>query len=238
MASNGTSTVLHIFSGGKDGSTPYGTLHIDRDHYLYGTTIAGGAGCSDFAEGCGTVFRVAPDGTETVLYTFMGVKHHDGSWPLGKLIQDSHGNLFGTTQSGGVVSGVCYPYGCGTVFKLTPRGSEAVLYAFRAGTDGASPSAGVIKDEYGNLYGTTVNGGEKRCRGIDSGGCGTIFSISADGNETVLRRMAMRLGSTPEAGLVRDKNGNLYGTGLYGDDRGCEFGCGVVFQFTPKALPQ
>ena len=114
---------------------------------FYGTTKFGG-GSSVCAGGCGTVFKLSPTGTETVLYSFTGA---DGAFPVAGLIQDAAGNLYGTTEEGAS--------GFGVVFKLGATGTEAVLYSFRGGADGLEPFAGLVQDASGKLYGTTINGG-------------------------------------------------------------------------------
>jgi len=226
LAPDGTETVLHVF-GGKgngDGAWPSGGLIEDRAGNFYGTTLGGGT------YGYGTVFKLAPDGTETVLYPFAG--EGDGGNPMAGLIQDKSGNLYGTTSSGGAYHG-------GTVFKLAPDGTETVLHAFGHTTgDGAYPSSDLILDEQGNLYGTTSEGGTDRCVGYQNQpiGCGTVFKLAPDGTETVLYafRGLHGDGSVPDGGLIRDKAGNLYGTTAAGGT-GChqDKGCGTVFKLAP-----
>jgi uncharacterized repeat protein (TIGR03803 family) len=166
LAPDGTETVLHSFCmliRCRDGAAPEnGSLVMDTDGNLYGTTYYGG-GVNDG----GTVFKLAPDGTETVLYRFcrLGGTHClDGQFPAGGLIIGTDGNLYGTTSQGGGGT-----RNRGTVFELTPNTSrtawtETALYSFcrldaRHCTDGAGPSGGLIMDAAGNLYGTTANGG-------------------------------------------------------------------------------
>lgn len=166
LARDGTETVLHSFKGSpNDGSTPDGALIEDQSGDLYGTTFTGGrAGCySD--EGCGTVFRVAPDGTETLIHFFTG-EHEDGANPIAGLVLGRSGNLLGTTYYGG--NRGC-GLGCGTVFSIAPHGAETILHKFHSATDGANPLAGLVADGKGNLYGTTNQGGAY--------GYGTIFEI-------------------------------------------------------------
>ncbi len=146
--------------------------------------------------------------TFTVLHTFTGPP--DGGFPNGGLILDSKGNLYGTTAEGG--TGSC-DGGCGTVFKLTPFGREIVLYSF-TGTngDGMYPQGELVRDAAGNLYGTTYGGGTSgtACNGK---GCGTVYMLDPAGNETVLYNFSGGVdGATPWAGVVRDAEGNLYGT--------------------------
>ncbi len=210
--------VLYAFRGGNDGAYPQASLYDEMGN-LYGTTAAGGGtGCG--GRGCGTVFRLAPDGTETVLYAFQGKT--DGAQPTDGLIADSAGNLYGTTNSGGAHSN------CGTIFKLAPDGSETLLYSFQGGADGSAPYGGVAADKAGNLYGTTSKGGgSSNC----SGGCGTVFEVAPDGTETLLHAFSGENdGAQPLAGVIEDKAGNLYGTTYAGGGTGCNGGCGTVFK--------
>jgi uncharacterized repeat protein (TIGR03803 family) len=154
--------------------------------------------------------------TETVLHSFTG---SDGAFPLAGLIADSAGNLYGTTVSGGT-GGCSQGAGCGVVFKVSPSGTETVLYSFTGGSDGAFPEAGLIADRAGNLYGTTNRGG-------GSGG-GVVFKLSSSGTETVLYSFTGGSdGRNPQAGLIADSAGNLYGT-----TEGGGSGNGVVFKLS------
>ena len=142
--------------------------------------------------------------TFTVLYNFTGGL--DGWGPYAGLIQDSSGNLYGTTSLGG--DSKCTPgygYGCGVVFKLDTAGTETVLHTFSGSPDGADPIAPVIRDKAGNLYGTSSYEGPS--------GNGTVFKIDPTGNYTVLYSFTGDSdGCYPWQGLVRDKAGDLYGT--------------------------
>jgi uncharacterized repeat protein (TIGR03803 family) len=133
-------TVLHTFTGGSDGSVPYGGLLMDSAGNLYGNAFTGGD------SGQGTVFEITKKGTFKRLYSFTGGE--DGANPIGQLVQDAKGNLYGTASVGGAF--VFY----GTVFKLDRTGRLTVLHAFTGGKDGANPFAGVIRDSTGTLYGT------------------------------------------------------------------------------------
>jgi uncharacterized repeat protein (TIGR03803 family) len=138
-----------------------------------------------------------------------------------------NGTFYGTTEEGGPVGTNC-PRGCGTVFSIIPGGTEKVLYSFGNGTDGAFPTAGLI-DVNGTLYGTTELGGSQTGVGC-GGGCGTVFSITPGGKETVLHSFRGGTdGEFPEAGLI-DVNGTLYGTTSGGAG---QYGDGTVFSITP-----
>jgi len=149
---------------------------MDAKGNLYGTTQQGGhfTGLGACRFGCGVVFKLAenPDGTwtERVLHIF-GDTSDDGQYPLGNLVRDKHGNLYGVTNAGGAS-------GLGIVFEVDDAGQEKVLHTFTgAPTDGASPGAGLIVDASGNLYGTTYSGGSG-CAGVYADGCGTVFKIT------------------------------------------------------------
>ena len=149
---------LHVFTGGADGAQPLGGLIADQEGNLYGTTSGGGSG--NFGLGNGVIFEFTPTGKQfIVLHTFSG---SDGAVPTGTLALDSGGNLYGTTTLGGT-------YNYGTVFKLDPSGNLTTLYSFEGGNDGANPFAGVVLDNFGNLWGVASSGG--------SAGYGTVFEI-------------------------------------------------------------
>jgi uncharacterized repeat protein (TIGR03803 family) len=213
LTPSGTETVLYRFTGGSDGASPFAALIADGAGNLYGTTFFGGA------SGHGTVFKLTPSGTETVLYSFTGGS--DGANPLAGLIADAAGNIYGMTNNGGAGS-------FGTVFKLIPSGNLAVLHSFSGGSDGAFPGLGsLIADAAGNLYGMTVEGGGSGCGAI---GCGTVFKLTPSGTETVLYRFTGGSdGAFPHAGLIAgliaDAAGHLYGT-----TNGSGSGNGTVFE--------
>jgi uncharacterized repeat protein (TIGR03803 family) len=207
---SGTETVLHTFTGGADGSEPYfAGVVFDKAGNLYGTTDNGSAYVA------GTVFKLTPTGTETVLYTF-SYNSPNGTFPMAGVVLDKAGNLYGTTAAGGATNH-------GTVFKLTPAGTETVLYSFKGGKDGCSQYGGVVLGSNGDLYGTTSGEG---CSSL-----GTVFKLTPTGTETVLHRFVSnpKDGSDPKAGLVIDSKGNLYGTTYYGGTHGY----GTVFKVTP-----
>jgi uncharacterized repeat protein (TIGR03803 family) len=153
------------------------------------------------------------------LYSFVGGS--DGNYPQAPVVRDASGNLYGTTYMGGG-SAKC-EFGCGTVFKIDVNGHETVLHSF-SGTDGQSPTAGLIADGAGNLYGTAGFGGSSHY--------GVVFKLDPNGNETVIHNFTGGAdGRSPNAALLRDASGNLYGTTGLGGSSGCGgFGCGVVFK--------
>ena len=200
-------TVLYTFTGGSDGGEPFdAALYRDSDGNLYGTTMFDGAFIS-----YGVVFKVTPQGSETVLHTFLGGS--DGGHPKGSLIADSSGNLYGTTSSGEHLSG-------GTVFKITSAGVLTELHTF-SGSDGFDPNAGLAMDAQGNLYGTTFSGG--------TSDDGVVFEITPENAESVLQNFSGSDGSTPYSGLIINPQGTLYGTTGFGGT----FNEGTVFQLTP-----
>lgn len=178
-------TVLYRFAGEPDGLNPFSALALDANGNLYGTTYGGGALAG------GTVFQLAPPGqlggawTKTILHNFTYTDQNDGAVPVGTLIFDQAGSLYGNTEFGG------YPcvfnggtYGCGVVFKLTPPGmkdgdwAETVLHHFSlSGPYPRQPGAGLVFDNQGNLFGTTTFGGRETCTDDGSLGCGTVFQI-------------------------------------------------------------
>jgi uncharacterized repeat protein (TIGR03803 family) len=219
LAPDGTETVLYSFcqqSGCADGANPYAGLIMDAAGNLYGTAAGGGI------SNAGVVFRLAPDGTETVLYNFCTrIGCADGYFPSAGLIIDAAGNLYGTTSRRGSSN-------AGVVFKLAADGTETVLWYFCALTgcaDGANPVAGLVMDAAGNLYGTTINGGDSDH--------GVVFELAPDGTETVLYSFCQQSGcadgTEPIAGLIMDAAGNLYGTTRLGGTNNS----GVVFEVTP-----
>jgi uncharacterized repeat protein (TIGR03803 family) len=196
ITKSGKETTLHAFAGGTDGSEPYSGLTV-LNGILYGTTFAGGT------RDRGVVYSITADGTERVLYMFKGGTK-DGAAPASALIS-SDDVLYGTTIGGGHVSSLCDYGGCGTVFSVTVAGTEKMLYSFKSGLDGAEPSSNLVEFA-GALYGTTAYGGGN----CNAEGCGTVYSVTSPGAETIVHRFTGSDGENPEAGLTPVAN-NLYG---------------------------
>lgn len=277
-------TILHNFCAKRrcaDGAMPYAGLIADTAGNLYGTTIGGGRRSS------GTVFKVSPTGTETVLYSFCPHAPNcaDGQYPYSDLIRDQSGNFYGTTRYGGAKHG-------GVVFKLAPDGAETVLHPFcrQANcTDGNGPVAGLILSGT-ILYGTAENGGVNNLGVVfkvtTSGAYHLLYTFCkiancADGAQpegTLLLSKGYLVGTTaiggaydqgtafklkptkeartlysfctqescvdganPVSGAIADGSGNFYGTTFYGgtgNENTCgltnNVGCGTVFEITPE----
>jgi len=164
------------------------------------TTVNRWVGCLWMACALAVPSVTRAQGSEIVLYSFTGGV--DGGNPQSPLIRDSAGNLYGTTRVGGASNQ-------GVVYKLDATGHEMVLYSFTGGADGAHPYAGLILDSAGNLYGTTYRGGPANA--------GVVYKVDVAGFETVLYAFTGSAdGGNPYAGVIRDSDGNLYGTTLYG----------------------
>ncbi|HEX8814231.1 MAG TPA: choice-of-anchor tandem repeat GloVer-containing protein [Terriglobales bacterium] len=207
--SSWSETILYSFKGNGDGCEPYAGVIFDASGNLYGTTYTGGG------YGEGTVFELSQNSkgqwTERLLYALHASQ---GSSPVGGVIFDSSGNLYGTAVAGG--TGYCTD-GCGIVFKLTPKAkgqwTETVLHSFQANSDGMWPYSGLMFDASGNLYGTTFGGGAYAA--------GTVYELKPSGsawNESLIYSFQPngQDGTQPAAGLIMDGVGNLYGTTVSG----------------------
>ena len=242
----GALTTLYGFSPYQyDGAYPYAGLIQASDGNLYGTTSAGGTNsqAGTFLFG-GTVFKIPIGGTiATTLYNFCSQVNGqgictDGTEVFAALTQATDGNFYGTTYSGGSGPyGACNDAGCGTVFKITPGGTLTTLYSFCSQpncTDGVDPVSGLIQAADGNLYGTTLFGGNQGCSGPWANpGCGTIFRITLGGALTTLYRFCSQPdcadGSAPYGGVIQASDGNFYGTTYTGGAAGAQ---GTVFRLT------
>jgi uncharacterized repeat protein (TIGR03803 family) len=177
VSASGPTTELYAFMEGyaQVGPSVSGLIR-DAKGNLYGTTLYGGPSVFH-----GTVFRIAPSGVIGTLHTFFGVD--DGNIPAGGVTLDSEGNLYGTTVFGGGTG--CDGEGCGTFYKVTPSGSETVLYSFTGGAGGREPETSPIIDSAGNLYGTALYAGDLNCSLIAPDfGCGTVWKLDTSGNLT------------------------------------------------------
>jgi uncharacterized repeat protein (TIGR03803 family) len=205
ISPSGSYTNLYSFRGPPtDGAGPTAGLIQGSDGNFYGMTELGGATNS------GIVFRISPSGSYSNLYSF-GSYTNDGADPIGGLVQGSDSNFYGTTLFGGTTN-------VGTVFRISPSGSETNLYSFGSyATDGFLPLAGLVQASDGNFYGTTYDGGTTYNGGTNSvctNGCGTVFRISPSGVYTSLYSFGISTndGTKPTAALVQASDGNLYGT--------------------------
>jgi hypothetical protein len=236
--------VLHAFKSGNDGNFPWNNLVFDVSGNLYGATESGGGGGTQHCSfgGCGTVFQLSPNAnghwTESVLHSF---SYYDGADPQGELLFDPAGNLFGTAFIGGVGG----DNENGTVFELTHNTSgwtTTLLYTFcdqeKCDTR-YEPRAGLVMDEAGDLYGTTVAGG---AQGFYLGVIFELTSSSTGWTENVLYNFCSQGGCSdgdvPEAGLIWGSDGNLYGTADIGGENTfpCQSrGCGVAFRLRHDA---
>jgi uncharacterized repeat protein (TIGR03803 family) len=227
-ASGYTAEPIWVFTAGADGAGPSARLILGPGGNLYGTTLGGGTGdCRDYSYGgCGTVFELNKDThKQTVLYRFKGGS--DGAAPYSEVVFDSAGNLYGAASEGG--GGAKCSVGCGVVYKLTPSKSgwrESILYRFSGRNDGIAPSSPLIFDRAGNLYGTAQGGGAH--------GWGTVFELTHSGSRWVQKTLygfgGDSDGTSPVAGVIFDRAGNLYGaTTSFGGQ-----GAGTAFELTPS----
>ncbi len=237
-----TQSVLYSFQGENDGIAPAGSLISDAAGNLYGTTEVGG-GSPNCVNGCGTVFELSPPAaaggawSETVLYRFKGEKN--ARTPLGNLVFDAQGDLYGTTlYGGGIVE--CGGYGCGTVFELEPPLKPGRLWRERlihhflgkpGSRDGSGPSAGLVMDGGGDLYGTTTFGGPMNA--------GTVFELTPPAigkiawSEKVLYSFTGGAdGASPEGSVTLGQNGDILGT----TSGAGPANYGTVFQLQPPIV--
>jgi uncharacterized repeat protein (TIGR03803 family) len=217
-----TESVLHAFGGNStfDGNFPVGNVVLDSAGNVYGATYEGGDSTTCLSFGCGILYELSSSEggwTETILHYFALEGATDGIYPSSGLTADSKGNLYGETSS-------CITSCQGAVYKFVPGTSqETIVYSFTGGADGGKPYGGVILDSAGNLYGTTSAGGAHNL--------GTAFEVTQSGRERVLHSFAGAPdGRDPLSALTFDSSGNLYGTTLSGgNSTACPNGCGTFF---------
>ena len=256
-----TETLLYEFQGkgANDGESPNSGLIMDKSGNLYGLTAYGGTGnCTllGLSAGCGTVYKLSPPKqkggawTETILYSFPSATQ--GYVPIGDLVFDSAGNLYGSTLFGGTKGTTCDPdYGgqCGVVFELSPpkkqggAWTQKVLHNFagiasgKQDGDGAEPNGGLVLDNKGAIYGTSYYGGNEggSCGSV---GCGTVFKLAPPTkNGGAWTQKALHVfkgipdGVRPAAGVVFGPKGSLYGTTVLGG--GGNYPSGTAFELIP-----
>jgi uncharacterized repeat protein (TIGR03803 family) len=225
LDTSGKFSVVYTFKNVHDGVTPYANIVMDAKGVLYGAAAFGGDVKCDAPTGCGVIFRLEPNGKYTVLHSFTGKK--DG-WGPGAISLDAAGNIYGTTAEGADLS--CYPpLGCGVIYKIDTTGNFSVLFTFTASQVCCGPGSYTpIIDSKGNLYDSmAVNGAHND---------GYVYELDTKGNFTDLFDYAACGESAYGAQastLVRDKQGNYYGTMVYGANAPCGGGDGTVFKLTP-----
>jgi uncharacterized repeat protein (TIGR03803 family) len=232
-------TILYSFKGKADGGRPFGGLVFDAHGNLYGTGFIGGENsgypCNPY--GCGVVYELSPSTgggwTESVIHTFHGFP--DGFGPVAVLTMDAAGNLYGTTNEGGIVNSR-QSIGGGVVFELSPSPSGwkyKILHGFTDGLDGSSPYDGVTFDAVGNIYVAASFGGNlSYCSGA---GCGAVIKLSPTSSGPWTTALIHDFtghadGQWPWGGLLVDSAGNVYGT----TQDGGSGGGGTVFEFSPS----
>ncbi|HEY3638029.1 MAG TPA: choice-of-anchor tandem repeat GloVer-containing protein [Rhizomicrobium sp.] len=220
-------TVLHDFAGPPgDGSFPYNPVTIGPGGTIYGATNLGGSANS------GIIFKLAKDGTETLLHSFDGGS--GGSDPnAGVTLDPKTGNIYGTATFGG---GEGCRNGCGVFYELAADGTYTVIHSFTGGSDGENPAGSLVRDRQGNYYGLATSGGPN--------GGGMVFKYTGKGGLKVLHGFGGSDGFQPQGSLLLDKSGTLYGVTESGgaDDYGVVYrlgtngkGFSVLYSFTGGA---
>ena len=232
-----TESVLHSFRISSNDNT-VGGLIFDKAGNLYGATNG-----EAYSQCCGVVYELIPQQNGTwqykILHQFTWSDHAGFSPGSSQLVFDQAGSLYSATAWGGGGDGCKYGLGCGTVLKLTPgsdgKWREHVLYRFKGGTDAEEPTAGVVFDAAGNLWGTTLGGGGGSCSEVwGNSGCGTVYKLTPNSTggwtEHVVHRFRGFAGGNPFGGLVVDGNGDIYGAA---SGEGTSGSSGSVFEITP-----
>ncbi len=267
---DGTLTTLHEFVR-TDGQNPQGGLVLASNGVLYGTTSSGSQGLDTFfkitpggtlttlaqfgpgigavstliqanngnlygttqgATNPGTVYGVTLSGNITMQHNFCQIKNClDGANPAGSLVQGTNGFLYGTTEFGGLDTGLCSEDGCGTIFEVGYAGSLSIVHKFAGETNGQFPQAGLTQASDGNFYGSSGGGSNQ--------GGGLVFKITPQGAFSVLYNFCALADCADGAGsngLVQATDGNFYGTSPSGGSDNCTPRCGTVFQLTPRGV--
>ena len=211
ISKDGQYSVLTSLNGGENGIFPTGSLALDAAGNIYGVA-EGGLG------GAGILYKLSPQGEETVLFSFQGGLHNSTpKSPAGGILLATNGNIFGAAQFGSLKN--CF-IGCGSIFRLDAAGAIHFLHKFTGGADGASPIGPLVQDANGNMYGVAQSGGDHNCPEkflIQGAGCGVVFKIDSHNALTVLHTFKGNSdGAVPQAGLLLDAAGNLFGTTLTG----------------------
>jgi len=220
LTKKGKETVLHSFAGGSsDGAYPgfAGLIVDEKDAAFYSLTEEGGS------TGQGTVYRMTKKGKVSVLHSFGGGAS-DGCYPYGTPALDKEGNLYGTTETCGVLN-------YGTIWKVNQKGEETILHNFSGGNnDGEYPYSGIVLDAEGTVYGTATFGGNNHCYD----GCGVVYELKKSGKLTLLHSFGYSDGAWPYGQVLIDSKGDVYGT-TYGGGTGdsCAIGCGTVWSYVP-----
>jgi hypothetical protein len=227
-------TILHTFTGGSDGGNPLGSLTFDAHGNLFGTTAAGGVVSTICTAGCGTVFELSLTSGGWTFNTIYNFNYSHGVEPVGSLVIDASGNLFGATYGGAKEFSYC-PGGCGVVFELSPTASgwkQSLLHSF-SGPDGANVQGGLTLDASGNIFGTTTTGGNPRCTEGFTVGCGVVFELSpASGGHWIYDHLYVFQGYdgyNPNGNPLVDAAGNIFGTTVAGGT-----GFGNMYELSPK----